>query len=315
MTSYTEDMKKTFDDIVNEASLIEVNVNQLRLNSLYSTRSSEAVLERKDKTARDVERRKLKEELLQVMELKQRYHQPIVIAIVGGERVVIDGWLRVEVARKHADKTGDTVLIDAKCLGVLTSVDAFRIAQQANQQHGIRIDAEQQRHIQLRQHILENRPIGTTRELAREYHATSSRTGAKLKKCLEWITPHQKDIQKMMNNNDVEGAMDYIKEVIQTNLGMYDEDDFKALGIPSAYKWAGAIELLEDDTAFEDVDEDKRLRLEALNALETAIRERDAEHVRWALKKLDRKALGITVKREYDAEAYTLKYELNGGDF
>lgn len=307
-------MKKNFNDIIENASLIEVNVDKLTLDELYTTRSTSVLLDHKQRATYQQTRRDLIKELDTALALGQRFRQPIVTALVDSKQVVIDGWLRVEVAQEFAHKAGADVIINAKCLGELTCADAFQYAQQANTEHGIRMNAEQMRHVQLRQHILENRSISSSRKLAKEFGVTSSATGAKIKKCLERIESHQTEIQRLMSQNDIEGAMSFIKQMIQNDLGLFDEE-FTALGLPSVYKWAQAIDLSERADIDDGIDDEKRLRLDALNGLESWLRKNGGEYARWALNQIDKKAVGITVKRDYDAEAYTLKYEMDGGEF
>lgn len=63
------------------------------------------------------------------------------------------------------------------------------------------------------------------------------------------------------------------------------------------------------------IDDGLKERQKALTCLERLLCQHDAESMRWALNKIDKKAVGIKVSRNYDAEAYSLKYTYGGSDF
>ncbi|GLT15518.1 hypothetical protein [Vibrio algivorus] len=283
--------------------LIDVDVFELDLNDLYTTRSAEAVSRPHDLCARNLERKGMKDRLTDALKLGKKFEQPIITAIVEGKRVVLDGHLRVTTALKFNSKKHKTsYLIQAKCFGEITQREAFFFAQNMNVEHGLPVLPEALRHIQLRQHILENKPIGSVRELAREFNLSSPTSGSSIQKCLEWCLPFQNVIQQFMDDGKVEEAISFLSETIKSELLM-SGTSCKTLGIPSAGQWARAINLFNEDIQMNEDDMDeKRIRQNALVSFQSWLGKHDIELLRYVLTKTPKlkSAAGISVAREYD---------------
>lgn len=286
---------------MNQPTMISLPVEEAVVDDFYSTRSSEKLSNTADAAAARHTRKELVSELQTTLANGREFTTPIKTAYVEGEHVVLDGVVRVEVAKAFTSKHKTPLKIKAESLGEMSRKEAFVLAQSMNHTHGVRLTKDQQRHIQLRLHILEGLPSESARVTAKRFDLKSPSSGATYAACIEWMQTHQPELQRIQREQDVKAALEFLSETISRELGICG-DALAALGIPSAGVWARAIK--EDYCTSQDELNEGADRASA--DLCRVFHTHAPEDVRKALKTY-RKEWGLIIKNTFDEDAYQLK--------
>ncbi|WP_446639874.1 hypothetical protein [Vibrio sp. PNB22_2_2] len=290
-----------------QCNLEQIDPRQLILDQRFQSRQTQLIATKPDRAASENSRQRQLRNILTSLENGNGIREPIEAYDIYGELYVVSGFHRTEACHMFLkDNPSKSLLVPVKIYRGYTEAEAYLDSLTKNLEHGTALDQSEMWQNKFKQSLMqgENLQIRSKRETAKLFdcshtqglhimNAQKACTEVGLPNVKEWLSDYQKAAEKLRR-----------KLMTRFEIAPYD---FDKDGFPIISRLAKAYKgnRFEDDLSEEEIE--LREILQQQNTLIELIK-RNPIIFRKALDGLDKKSLGIVVKRKWDEDKVVLKY-------
>lgn len=290
-----------------------IDASLLVLDDRYQSRQPDLTTNKAELAAAKTQKDTMLDLLYMALVSGKGIETPLDVHVIDGVYYVVSGFHRTMACQKylktHKDKT---VLVPAYVVENSTSTRAFRDSLTKNKEHGMLLSPSERWHNQFKMQLMEGEGLEILSGDATKALYGCGRThggyiSASLRACVEVGLPSVAEWEK-----DALRAARILRERLK---GCYDLglDAFDKDGFPKAQKLAKAYRGAKE---FDCVDDPREKAIKFCQSEIEKLLRYDPDAFRKALNKVNKKNLGITVKREWKPEQVAMEYqELDKGSF
>ncbi|MGI2780506.1 hypothetical protein [Vibrio alginolyticus] len=287
--------------------LEQIDPRQLVLDERFQSRQTQLIAKRADRASSENSRQRQLRNILTSLENGNGIREPIEAYDIYGELYVVSGFHRTEACHKFLkDNPSQNLLVPVKIYRGYTEAEAYLDSLTKNVEHGTALDQSEIWQNKFKQSLMQGENL----------EPLSKRETAKLFDCSETQGLHILNAQKACIEvglpNVKEWSSDYQKAAGKLRKKLLKRfevmpDDFDKDGFPIISRLSKAYK----GNRFEATLSEEELELQEIIYQESALKEliqRNPMAFRKALNTLDKRALGIVVKRSWDENEVILKY-------
>lgn len=293
--------------------LEQINPSLLILDERYQSRQTQLIKDTVARAASDNSRQRQLAEIATSLENGNGIKEPIEAYDLYGKLYVVSGFHRTEACHTFLkNNPGKSLLVPVKIYRGYSETEAYLDSLTKNEEHGTALDKSEKMQNRFKQSLLQGENLETVskRQTAKLFNCSPSQ-GLNIIRaqaaCIETGLPSVSDWM-----DDYQKAATKLKKKLLSRYEALTSDDFDKDGFPIIRRLADAYEGkdIKDDLSNDELELKEVVRQvtkieELLSKNPTAFRK--------ALNRLDKKALGIVVKREWDEGAIVLKYNDSEG--
>ncbi|ELB7608517.1 TPA: hypothetical protein RQJ48_003624 [Vibrio vulnificus] len=293
--------------MMKQCTLEQIDPRQLVLDERFQSRQTQLIGNKADRAASENSRKRQLRNILTSLENGNGIREPIEAYDFYGELYVVSGFHRTEACHMFLkDNPSKSLSVPVKIYRGYTEAEAYLDSLTKNLEHGTALDQSEMWQNKFKQSLMEGEGLKTLskRETAKLFdcshtqglhvlNAQKACIEVGLPKVSEWFRNYQKAAEKLRTK---------LMKAYELQLDDFDKDGFPIISrLSKAYRG----NRFEVDLSDEDIEQREVLRQKS--TLEELIAANPMAF-RKALDSLDKKALGIVVKRKWDEEQVILKY-------
>ncbi|EJT0907340.1 TPA: ParB N-terminal domain-containing protein [Vibrio parahaemolyticus] len=288
-------------------TLEQIDPRQLVLDERFQSRQTQLIGNKADRAASINSRQRQLKNILTSIENGNGIREPIEAYEIYGELYVVSGFHRTEACHVFLKDNPSKVLsVPVTVYRGYTEAEAYLDSLTKNIEHGTALDQSEMWQNKFKQSLMqgENLKILSKRETAKLFDCSHSQglhivnaqkacAEVGLPSFKEWFSDYQKAAEKLRRR---------LMKRFEVTLCDFDKDGFPIISrLAKAYKG----NKFEDDLSEEEIEQ-----IEIFRQQSTLIEliKRNPIAFRKALNSLDKKSLGIVVKRKWDEDKVVLKY-------
>lgn len=290
-----------------QCTLEQIDPRQLVLDERFQSRQTQLIGNKADKAASENSRQRQLRNILTSLENGNGIREPIEAYDIYGELYVVSGFHRTEACHTFLKDNPSKILsVPVKVYRGYTEAEAYLDSLTKNLEHGTALDQSEMWQNKFKQSLMqgENLKILSKRATAKLFDCSHSQglhivnaqkacTEVGLPSLKEWLGDYQKAAEKLRKK---------LMKAFNVELDDFDKDGFPIISrLSKAYKG----EKFDADLSEEELELKEILHQQS--TLEDLIK-RNPIAFRKALDNLDKKSLGIVVKRKWDEDKVVLKY-------
>lgn len=300
--------------------LKHIDPSLLVLDERFQSRQTQLINNTKIKAASEISRQQQIKNVLLSLETDNGIKEPIEAYELDGELFVVSGFHRTEACHTFLkDNPNKTLKVPVKVYRGFSEAEAYMDSLTKNQEHGTALNESEVWQNKFKQSLMEGENLAalSKRETAKLFvcsptqglhimNAQKACIDAGLPNKDEWMSNYQKAITKL-------------KKKLMSRYESLRLEDFDKDGFPIIGRLAKACkgDHFDEDLSNEELEQKEVTR--QLFKLEELIKSNPSAF-RKALSRLDKKSLGLVVKRSWDEGAVILKYndddkDANGNPF
>ncbi|MCE9686311.1 hypothetical protein LZP73_08815 [Shewanella sp. AS16] len=290
----------------------QIDPRQLVLDNKFQGRQVELNNSRQDKAAIERSRQMQIDIILADLRAGKGIRNKIQAFELEGKLCVVDGFHRTEACKQYLKESPEANLtVPVKVYKDYSESQAYFFSLTANRQHGTALSASERMQNQFKREVMlqHYEQVPSKRELAKLYSCQDSQglhVQRALKACMGEGRPSKQEW-----STDLEGAIEQLQASLKSEYPALRDDDFDKDGFPIIRRLSDATTKKGDEYDYKDEDPEeyeRKMVTYLARKLEDMIANEGGERFRAALKRLDRNALGISVKREWDEDKVVLTY-------
>ncbi|MGU3814820.1 hypothetical protein [Vibrio diabolicus] len=293
--------------MMKQCTLEQIDPRQLVLDERFQSRQTQLIGNKADKAASENSRQRQLRNILTSLENGNGIREPIEAYDIYGELYVVSGFHRTEACHTFLKDNPSKILsVPVKVYRGYTEAEAYLDSLTKNLEHGTALDQSEMWQNKFKQSLMqgENLKILSKRATAKLFDCSHSQglhivnaqkacTEVGLPSLKEWLGDYQKAAEKLRKK---------LMKAFNVELDDFDKDGFPIISrLSKAYKG----EKFDADLSEEELELKEILHQQS--TLEDLIK-RNPIAFRKALDNLDKKSLGIVVKRKWDEDKVVLKY-------
>ncbi|HHF2858942.1 hypothetical protein [Vibrio alginolyticus] len=293
--------------MMKQCTLEQIDPRQLVLDERFQSRQTQLIGNKADKAASENSRQRQLRNILTSLENGNGIREPIEAYDIYGELYVVSGFHRTEACHTFLKDNPNKILsVPVKVYRGYTEAEAYLDSLTKNLEHGTALDQSEMWQNKFKQSLMqgENLKILSKRATAKLFDCSHSQglhivnaqkacTEVGLPSLKEWLGDYQKAAEKLRKK---------LMKAFNVELDDFDKDGFPIISrLSKAYKG----EKFDADLSEEELELKEILHQQS--TLEDLIK-RNPIAFRKALDNLDKKSLGIVVKRKWDEDKVVLKY-------
>jgi hypothetical protein len=294
----------------------QIDPSLLILDRRFQGRQTNLIYDESCQAAVEISRQQQIQDVLTSLENGNNIHTPLEACELFGELYVVDGFHRTEACHKFlkANK-GINLQVPVLIHRGFTEADIYLMSLTMNRSHGTALSPSERWQNQFKRHLMqgEHIQVGSKRALAKEYDSKESQglhIQRALNACIEAGLPSSNEWAKNYGKAVTKLKKALIAAYNDLEVFNFDKDNFpiiRPLADASTGRKEFPVEQSEEDLR-------KQKITDATHALEEIIVKHGGDCFREALKRLDRQELGLTIKKEWNKSAVTLKYNPDAYD-
>ncbi|WP_407529647.1 hypothetical protein [Vibrio parahaemolyticus] len=288
-------------------TLEQIDPRQLVLDERFQSRQTQLIGNKADRAASINSRQRQLKNILTSIENGNGIREPIEAYEIYGELYVVSGFHRTEACHVFLKDNPSKVLsVPVKVYRGYTEAEAYLDSLTKNIEHGTALDQSEMWQNKFKQSLMqgENLKILSKRETAKLFDCSHSQglhivnaqkacAEVGLPSFKEWFSDYQKAAEKLRRR---------LMKRFEVTLCDFDKDGFPIISrLAKAYK----------GNKFEAALSEEELELNEISYQKESLKDliqRNPMAFRKALNTLDKRALGIVVKRSWDENEVILKY-------
>ncbi|EKB7281573.1 hypothetical protein OOY67_004116 [Vibrio parahaemolyticus] len=289
-------------------TLEQLNPQLLVLDERFQSRQTNLIGSKADKAASDNSRKRQIDNILTSLGNGNGVKEPIEAYELFGELFVVSGFHRTEACHRFLkNNPNESLLVPVKVFRGYTEAEAYSDSLTKNLEHGTALDKSEVWQNKFKQSLM----------LGENLQTLSKRGTAKLFDCGETQGLHILNAQKACIavglpkvsewQSDYQKAATRLKRSLMRAYEQLGLEDFDKDGFPIISRLAKAAKGTKYEGDLSDDELEQRETLNQLSKLEELIAKNPITF-RKALDMLDKKALGLVVKRQWDENSVILKY-------
>lgn len=280
----------------------------LILDERFQSRQTHLIKDKKEKAASEISRQQQIKTILMSLETGNGIKEPIEAYELYGELFVVSGFHRTKACHTFLKKNPEKTLnVPVKVYRGYTEAEAYMDSLTKNLEYGTALNDSEKWQNKFKQSLMqgENLEPVSKRETAKLFicsdtqglHIRNAQLAcieAGLPTVIEWMSDYQKTVKKL-------------RKKLQSRYEALRLEDFDKDGFPIIIRLANAYKgkSVDVDKSDEDLEQEEVTR--QFHKLEELI-VKNPSAFRKALNRLDKKALGLVVKRSWNEENVILKY-------
>lgn len=295
-----------------QCTLEQIDPRQLVLDERFQSRQTQLIAKRADRAASENSRQRQLRNILTSLENGNGIREPIEAYDIYGELYVVSGFHRTEACHKFLkDNPSQNLLVPVKIYRGYTEAEAYLASLTKNLEHGTALDQSEMWQNKFKQSLMqgENLKILSKRKTAKLFdcsetqglhivNAQNACVEVGLPSVKEWSSDYQKAAEKLRKK---------LMKRFEVTPDDFDKDGFPIISrLSKAYK----------GNRFEAALSEEELELNEISYQKESLKDliqRNPMAFRKALNTLDKRALGIVVKRSWDENEVILKYGESDG--
>ena len=293
--------------MMKQCTLEQIDPRQLVLDERFQSRQTQLIGNKADKAASENSRQRQLRNILTSLENGNGIREPIEAYDIYGELYVVSGFHRTEACHKFLKDNPSKILsVPVKVYRGYTEAEAYLDSLTKNLEHGTALDQSEMWQNKFKQSLMqgENLKILSKRATAKLFDCSHSQ-GLHIvnaqKACIEVGLPNVKEWL-----GDYQKAAEKLRKKLLKRFEIA-HDDFDKDGFPIISRLSKAYKGNRFDADLSEEELELREILHQQSTLMELIK-RNPIAFRKALSTLDKKALGIAVKRKWDEDKVVLKY-------
>ncbi|ENP8394536.1 hypothetical protein ACEI02_003779 [Vibrio alginolyticus] len=293
--------------MMKQCTLEQIDPRQLVLDERFQSRQTQLIAKRADRAASENSRQRQLRNILTSLENGNGIREPIEAYDIYGELYVVSGFHRTEACHKFLkDNPSQNLLVPVKIYRGYTEAEAYLDSLTKNVEHGTALDQSEIWQNKFKQSLMqgENLELLSKRETAKLFDCSETQGLHILnaqKACIEVGLPNVKEW-----SSDYQKAAEKLRKKLMKRFEV-TPDDFDKDGFPTISRLSKAYK----GNRFEAALSEEELEQKEIIYQESTLKEliqRNPMAFRKALNTLDKRALGIVVKRSWDENEVILKY-------
>ncbi|MFM2651945.1 hypothetical protein AAFX23_16080 [Vibrio alginolyticus] len=293
--------------MMKQCTLEQIDPRQLVLDERFQSRQTQLVAKRADRAASENSRQRQLRNILTSLENGNGIREPIEAYDIYGELYVVSGFHRTEACHKFLkDNPSQNLLVPVKIYRGYTEAEAYLDSLTKNVEHGTALDQSEIWQNKFKQSLMqgENLELLSKRETAKLFDCSETQGLHILnaqKACIEVGLPNVKEW-----SSDYQKAAEKLRKKLLKRFEVMP-DDFDKDGFPIISRLSKAYK----GNRFEAALSEEELELNEISYQKESLKDliqRNPMAFRKALNTLDKRALGIVVKRSWDENEVILKY-------
>ncbi|EIC9815054.1 hypothetical protein LA020_002745 [Vibrio alginolyticus] len=293
--------------MMKQCTLEQIDPRQLVLDERFQSRQTQLIAKRADRAASENSRQRQLRNILTSLENGNGIREPIEAYDIYGELYVVSGFHRTEACHKFLkDNPSQNLLVPVKIYRGYTEAEAYLDSLTKNVEHGTALDQSEIWQNKFKQSLMqgENLELLSKRETAKLFDCSETQGLHILnaqKACIEVGLPNVKEW-----SSDYQKAAEKLRKKLLKRFEVMP-DDFDKDGFPIISRLSRAFK----GNRFEAALSEEELELNEISYQKESLKEliqRNPMAFRKALNTLDKRALGIVVKRSWDENEVILKY-------
>ncbi|EGQ7827684.1 hypothetical protein NZX34_001453 [Vibrio parahaemolyticus] len=290
-----------------QCTLEQIDPRQLVLDERFQSRQTQLIAKRADRAASENSRQRQLRNILTSLENGNGIREPIEAYDIYGELYVVSGFHRTEACHKFLkDNPSQNLLVPVKIYRGYTEAEAYLDSLTKNVEHGTALDQSEIWQNKFKQSLMqgENLELLSKRETAKLFDCSETQGLHILnaqKACIEVGLPNVKEW-----SSDYQKAAEKLRKKLLKRFEVMP-DDFDKDGFPIISRLSKAYK----GNRFEAALSEEELELNEISYQKESLKDliqRNPMAFRKALNTLDKRALGIVVKRSWDENEVILKY-------
>lgn len=290
-----------------QCTLEQIDPRQLVLDERFQSRQTQLIAKRADRAASENSRQRQLRNILTSLENGNGIREPIEAYDIYGELYVVSGFHRTEACHKFLkDNPSQNLLVPVKIYRGYTDAEAYLDSLTKNVEHGTALDQSEIWQNKFKQSLMqgENLELLSKRETAKLFDCSETQGLHILnaqKACIEVGLPNVKEW-----SSDYQKAAEKLRKKLLKRFEVMP-DDFDKDGFPIISRLSKAYK----GNRFEAALSEEELELNEISYQKESLKDliqRNPMAFRKALNTLDKRALGIVVKRSWDENEVILKY-------
>ncbi|EMH2897795.1 hypothetical protein V6G10_004021 [Vibrio parahaemolyticus] len=293
--------------MMKQCTLEQIDPRQLVLDERFQSRQTQLIGNKADKAASENSRQRQLRNILTSLENGNGIREPIEAYDIYGELYVVSGFHRTEACHKFLKDNPSKILsVPVKVYRGYTEAEAYLDSLTKNLEHGTALDQSEMWQNKFKQSLMqgENLKILSKRATAKLFDCSHSQ-GLHIvnaqKACIEVGLPNVKEWL-----GDYQKAAEKLRKKLLKRFEIA-HDDFDKDGFPIISRLSKAYKGNRFDADLSEEELEHKEILHQQSTLEDLIK-RNPIAFRKALDNLDKKSLGIVVKRKWDEDKVVLKY-------
>lgn len=287
--------------------LEQIDPRQLVLDERFQSRQTQLIAKRADRASSENSRQRQLRNILTSLENGNGIREPIEAYDIYGELYVVSGFHRTEACHKFLkDNPSQNLLVPVKIYRGYTEAEAYLDSLTKNVEHGTALDQSEIWQNKFKQSLMqgENLELLSKRETAKLFDCSETQGLHILnaqKACIEVGLPNVKEW-----SSDYQKAAEKLRKKLLKRFEVMP-DDFDKDGFPIISRLSKAYK----GNRFEAALSEEELELNEISYQKESLKDliqRNPMAFRKALNTLDKRALGIVVKRSWDENEVILKY-------
>ncbi|EDM59420.1 MULTISPECIES: hypothetical protein [Vibrio] len=293
--------------MMKQCTLEQIDPRQLVLDERFQSRQTQLIAKRADRAASENSRQRQLRNILTSLENGNGIREPIEAYDIYGELYVVSGFHRTEACHKFLkDNPSQNLLVPVKIYRGYTEAEAYLDSLTKNVEHGTALDQSEIWQNKFKQSLMqgENLELLSKRETAKLFDCSETQGLHILnaqKACIEVGLPNVKEW-----SSDYQKAAEKLRKKLLKRFEVMP-DDFDKDGFPIISRLSKAYK----GNRFEAALSEEELELNEISYQKESLKDliqRNPMAFRKALNTLDKRALGIVVKRSWDENEVILKY-------
>ncbi|HCE2692235.1 TPA: hypothetical protein N2742_005104 [Vibrio parahaemolyticus] len=293
--------------MMKQCTLEQIDPRQLVLDERFQSRQTQLIAKRADRAASENSRQRQLRNILTSLENGNGIREPIEAYDIYGELYVVSGFHRTEACHKFLkDNPSQNLLVPVKIYRGYTDAEAYLDSLTKNVEHGTALDQSEIWQNKFKQSLMqgENLELLSKRETAKLFDCSETQGLHILnaqKACIEVGLPNVKEW-----SSDYQKAAEKLRKKLLKRFEVMP-DDFDKDGFPIISRLSKAYK----GNRFEAALSEEELELNEISYQKESLKDliqRNPMAFRKALNTLDKRALGIVVKRSWDENEVILKY-------
>ncbi|KOY31446.1 hypothetical protein [Vibrio parahaemolyticus] len=298
--------------MMKQCTLEQIDPRQLVLDERFQSRQTQLIAKRADRAASENSRQRQLRNILTSLENGNGIREPIEAYDIYGELYVVSGFHRTEACHKFLkDNPSQNLLVPVKIYRGYTEAEAYLDSLTKNVEHGTALDQSEIWQNKFKQSLMqgENLELLSKRETAKLFDCSETQGLHILnaqKACIEVGLPNVKEW-----SSDYQKAAEKLRKKLLKRFEVMP-DDFDKDGFPIISRLSKAYK----GNRFEAALSEEELELNEISYQKESLKDliqRNPMAFRKALNTLDKRALGIVVKRSWDENEVILKYGESDG--
>ncbi|MCS0290383.1 hypothetical protein [Vibrio alginolyticus] len=287
--------------------LEQIDPRQLVLDERFQSRQTQLIAKRADRASSENSRQRQLRNILTSLENGNGIREPIEAYDIYGELYVVSGFHRTEACHKFLkDNPSQNLLVPVKIYRGYTEAEAYLDSLTKNVEHGTALDQSEIWQNKFKQSLMqgENLELLSKRETAKLFDCSETQGLHILnaqKACIEVGLPNVKEW-----SSDYQKAAEKLRKKLLKRFEVMP-DDFDKDGFPIISRLSKTYK----GNRFEAALSEEELELNEISYQKESLKDliqRNPMAFRKALNTLDKRALGIVVKRSWDENEVILKY-------